>query len=76
LFRDIDVAAATPVPFNDRVRFEGEGVLALVGDRDHKIPAGGTREMSIRRDGPWVVVVAAAMRWAVAHGIMSTPSAT
>jgi hypothetical protein len=76
LFRDIDVAAATPVPFNDRVRFEGEGVLALDGDRDHTIPAGGTLEMSIRRDGPWVVDVAAAMRWAVAHGIMSTPSAT
>lgn len=69
-FREVSVASATPVAFGESVSFAGEGVLALDGDRDHKIPAGAVLSLSIRRDGPWVVNVAAAMRWAVAAGIM------
>jgi len=75
LFRDVSVAEVKPVPFEEPVTFPGEGVLALDGDRDHKIPAGGELTVTIRRDGPWVVDVAAAMRWAVAHGIMAPRSA-
>lgn len=75
LFRDVSVAAVAAVNLGESVAFPGEGVLALDGDRDHKIPAGAQLELTIRRDGPWVVDVAAAMRWAVAHGIMAAPSA-
>lgn len=71
LFRTVNVAAVTPVVLGEPVAFEGEGVLALDGDRDHKIPAGGSLSLVIRRDGPWVIDAAAAMRWAVAHGIMA-----
>jgi len=56
------------------VPFAGEGVLALDGDRDHKIPAGKALHLTIRRDGPWVLDLAAAMRWAVARGIIAASS--
>jgi hypothetical protein len=71
LLRRVNVAGVTRVALDEPVEFEGEGVLALDGDRDHKIPAGAALTLSIRRDGPWVIDVAAAMRWAVAHGIMT-----
>ncbi len=75
LFREVSVAEARPVALGEAVAFPGEGVLALDGDRDHKIPEGVTLTATLRRDGPWVVDVEAAMRWAVAHGIMAPPSA-
>ncbi|MEQ8858358.1 MAG: NAD(+)/NADH kinase [Pseudomonadales bacterium] len=74
-FREVSVAGATPVDLGQTVSFPGEGVLALDGDRDHKIPAGAALSLVIRRDGPWVVDVSAAMRWAVADGIMPDSSA-
>lgn len=69
--REVSVAGVAPVALEAPVTFAGEGVLALDGDRDHKIPAGAELSLVIRRDGPWVVDVPAAMRWAVAHGIMA-----
>lgn len=74
LFREVSVASATPVPLGQPVTFPGEGVLALDGDRDHKIPAGAELTLTIRRDGPWVVDVSAALRWAVARGIIAGSS--
>lgn len=74
LFRDVSVAEARPVALGEPVPFPGEGVLALDGDRDHKIPPDAVLTVTIRRDGPWVLDVAGAMRWAVAHGIMAPPS--
>lgn len=70
LFREVAVRSVEPVAFDQPVRFAGEGVLALDGDRDHKIPSSGALTLTLRRDGPWVLDVGAAMRWAVAHGIM------
>jgi len=52
------------------VPFTGPGVLALDGDRDHKLLDGHTLRVEIRRDGPWVVDVDAAMHWAVARGMI------
>lgn len=76
LFREVSVAEVKPVALGEVVAFAGEGVLALDGDRDHKIPAGAELTATIRRDGPWVLDVEAAMRWAVAHGIIAPPSAS
>lgn len=75
LFREVSVASVDAIALDQPVAFPGEGVLALDGDRDHKIPAGAELSLRIRRDGPWIVDVAAAMRWAVAHGIMAAPAA-
>lgn len=69
--REVGVAEARTVELGEAVTFPGEGVLALDGDRDHKIPAGAALTLTLRRDGPWVVDVPAAMRWAVGQGIMA-----
>jgi hypothetical protein len=71
LFRQVSVAEVRSVALGESVEFPGEGVLALDGDRDHKIPAGASLTLTLARDGPWVLDVAAAMRWAVAHGIIA-----
>jgi hypothetical protein len=71
LFREVGVAGTERITLDQPVTFAGEGVLALDGDRDHKIPAGAELSLCLRRDGPWIVDVGAAMRWAVGHGIMA-----
>ena len=53
--------------------FEGEGILALDGDREHKLGNKRSVAVTIRRDGPWVYDVGAAMRYAVAEGMMLRP---
>ncbi len=70
LFRRVAVRSASRIPFGVAVPMAGPGVLALDGDRDHKLLPGHGLSVEIRRDGPWVVNLAAAMRWAVAQGIM------
>ena len=60
----------TRIPFDTPVVFRGEGVLALDGDRDHWLRDGRSAAVSIRRDGPWVIDVPRAMRWAVRTGLL------
>lgn len=70
LFRTVTVRSVTPIAFNVAVPFTGPGVLALDGDRDHKLLDGHSLSVEIRRDGPWVIDVDAAMHWAVAQGMI------
>ena len=46
------------------------GVLALDGDRDHKLLEDHALNVEIRRDGPWMLNLGTAMRWAVAQGMI------
>ena len=46
------------------------GVLALDGDRDHKLADGYSVQISIERNGPWVFDVAASMHHAVRQGMI------
>ena len=70
LFERVEVERVTRIPFDAPVAFEGDGVLALDGDRDHRLRPGRAATVSIRRDGPWVLDVAATMRQAVAEGLL------
>ena len=70
LFERVEVAGVTRVPFDTPVVFQGEGVLALDGDRDHWLRDGRSAAVSVRRDGPWVIDVPRAMRWAVRNGLL------
>lgn len=72
LFREVRVARATRVPFDTPVIFHGHGVLALDGDRDHRLRENRTAHVTVRRDGPHVLNVGAAMRHAVRHGMMAS----
>lgn len=70
LFRTVAVRSVTRIPFGVAVPMSGPGVLALDGDRDHKLLEHHALSVEIRRDGPWLVDLPVAMRWAVARGIM------
>ncbi len=70
LFNHVEVVAAHRIPFATPVLFPGPGVLALDGDRDHRLGRRDAATLQIRRDGPWVVDVPAAMRLAVREGMM------
>lgn len=71
LFQPVPVGAVTEIGFEAAVPMRGPGVIALDGDRDHRLREGETATVTLRRDGPWVIDVEAAMRWAVAAGIMA-----
>ncbi len=47
-------------------------MLALDGDRDHKLGAGMHASIALERDGPWLLDVEQAMRWVVAQGIIGS----
>ncbi len=71
LFQQVSVRSTTPLAFDVPVIVRGPGVLALDGDRDHRLDEGQHATVTIRRDGPWVADLDAAMRWAVSAGIMA-----
>lgn len=69
LFRRVSVARHARIPLDTPVLFPGPGVLALDGDRDHKLTRVGA-SVTIRRDGPNVFDVARTMRFAVREGMI------
>lgn len=70
-FRPVSVRSVQRMPFDVPVLFPGPGVLALDGDRDHKLPEPGAMTVTLRRSGPAVLDAPAAMRWAVGAGIIT-----
>ncbi len=74
LFREVSIASADMVPFDAPVIFRGAGVLALDGDREHKLNRDRAAHVRIGRDGPRVVDVPAVMRHATRAGLMDRPN--
>lgn len=74
-FGTVQVADVQRIPFDQPVRIHGPGVLALDGDREHKLPADGSATIHIRRDGPRVVQIPAAMRYAAREGLLASATA-
>jgi hypothetical protein len=70
-FQTVRVRSVSRVPLGVAVPFRGKGVLALDGDRDHRLEIHETAVVEIRRDGPMLLDVAAAMRHAVAAGMIA-----
>lgn len=70
-FREVRVADVRRVPFGALVSFSGTGVLALDGDREHKLTPARSLRAVIRRDGPRVVRIAAALRYAARKGLLA-----
>ena len=70
-FREVRVADARRVPFGVAVSFSGAGVLALDGDREHKLLPAQPLRAVVRRDGPRVVRIAAALRYAARKGLLA-----
>jgi hypothetical protein len=70
LFREVSVRDVRRIPLGEAVIYSGDGVLALDGDRDHRIRTGQSLSVTVRRDGPWILDLRRAMHWAVSQSIM------
>ncbi|MEM9622034.1 MAG: NAD(+)/NADH kinase [Pseudomonadota bacterium] len=71
LFKPVHVSQVSEIGFDIAVPFRGPGVIALDGDRDLRLRKGEHATVTVRRDGPRVIDVQAAMRWAVGQGMMN-----
>ena len=71
LFGDLEVSSVERVCLNQSVEFHGPGILAMDGDRVIELADGELALATVRRDGPFVIDVDRAMRWAASNGIIS-----
>ena len=71
LFQRVSVADVERIRFDTSVPFHGEGVLALDGDRVYRLTQSGSAQVVIRRDGPRIVDVPAALRYAAERGLLA-----
>ena len=69
LFRTVHVASARRIPLGEEVAIQGAGVLAFDGDRERALAPGQEARLSIRRDGPRVIDVDAALVAAARAGV-------
>lgn len=70
LFEPVDISSATRIPLDQPVIFEAEAVLALDGDRDHRLHMGAPAQVTVKRDAPWVFDTNLAIRYAVNNGLL------
>ena len=68
-FRDVHISHTRKLPFGCRCELESSGLIAIDGDRLHRIESGQQISVEINRDGPHVYDVSASMRFAAEHGL-------
>lgn len=71
LFQPVSVSDHHRVDLGAEVTFEGDGVLALDGDRLHPLGPDQGATVRVVRDGPTVIDVPAAMRFATAQQLLT-----
>ena len=54
-YATVELAEYDELAFGEPVTFEGPGVLAFDGERDHVLAGGRLATLTIRRDGPYVI---------------------
>ena len=69
LFRTVHVRSCERLPLGADFRFDGPGVVAFDGDREHALQAGESAEVSVVRDGPPVIDVPGCIRLAAQRGL-------
>jgi predicted polyphosphate/ATP-dependent NAD kinase len=75
LFRDVPVRLVRGLAPDEPVTVRGPGILAFDGERERPLAAGQTATLRVRRDGPWVVDVRAALTRAARQGLFRTTAA-
>ena len=68
-FRDVYISKTRKLPFERRCELESNGLIAIDGDRLHRIEGGQQVSVEINRDGPHVYDVSASMRFVAEHGL-------
>lgn len=69
LYADVGIRSIRELGMNEVVVIDTPGVLAFDGERERPLRAGQTASLVVRRDGPQVLDVAAAMRLAALRSI-------
>jgi hypothetical protein len=72
LFRDVHVQSCARVAFGETFEFEGPGVVAFDGDREHKLADGEVARVTVERDGPPIIDVGRCIQLAATRGIFAT----
>lgn len=72
LYAPVQVRAFRQIDLGETVEVRGPGVLALDGERERRLKPGQVAMLTVRRDGPVVVDVPAAMRLAATRGFFRT----
>ena len=70
-FRDVHISQTRRVLLGHSCEFASSGLIAIDGDRLHRVEAGERVSVEIHRDGPLVYDVAASMRFAARRGLCS-----
>ena len=68
-FKDIEIARTERLPFGQSCAFNADGIIAIDGDRLHRIEAGERVFVDVAREGPFVYDVVAAMHFAAEQGL-------
>lgn len=71
LYGDIPIAGVEKVALDEPVIVKGPGILAFDGDRILRLEAGQSAELTVRRDGPWVINPWQVMEQAVELGLLT-----
>lgn len=71
LFRPVRIEGCERLAFDDGFEFTGPGVVAFDGDRVHALGQGDRAQVSVRRDGPYVIDVDRCIRIAAARGLLA-----
>ena len=68
-FRDVDISETCKISLGRSCEFESAGLIAIDGDRLHRIEAGERVSVSVDRKGPHVYDVTASTQFAAEHGL-------
>ncbi|MCY4094506.1 MAG: NAD(+)/NADH kinase [Gammaproteobacteria bacterium] len=68
-FRDVHISKTKKLAFGHSCELESNGLIAIDGDRLHRIEDGQRVSVNINRDGPHVYDVSASMRFAAENGL-------
>jgi hypothetical protein len=72
LYHDVRYTEVRTVPLGESVEVEGPCSLALDGEREHVLQPGEIAQLTVDREGPWVIDSAKTMREAATNGFFRT----
>ena len=70
-FRDVHISETSRLPLEQNCVFISSGLIAIDGDRLHRIEAGERVSVVLSRDGPYVYDIEASMQYAAKQGLCS-----
>ena len=68
-YLDVPVAEHRRIAEGEVIELRGPGVLAFDGERERRLKPGQVARLTVRRDGPWAIDIALAMRQAACRGL-------